>query len=171
MLSVELNYAHTLLFTVSSRTYWRSTQCYHLGWWPGGGSGSHRSLLWLQLQRQPVLRHFSSGTFLWHHKFLHFLWPALGGYKGHTWSVIVCLVRSSVSLLLLLVTSSGARLSECLKIHRSLRTGWLTNKNSSLFDEWYSKEGSLWSVGFLGAFYSIFVGHLGQWGEPAWHPC
>lgn len=95
---------------------------------PGGGSGSRRSLLWLQLQRQPVLRHFSSGTFLWHHKFLHFLWPALGGYKGHTWPVIVCLALSSVSLLLLLVTSSRARLSDCLKIHTSLRSGRWSDK-------------------------------------------
>lgn len=75
-----------------------SVDSYHLGWLSGGGSGSRRSLLWLLLHRQPVLRHLSSGTFLWHHKFLHFLWPALGGYKGHTWPVIVCLALSSVSL-------------------------------------------------------------------------
>lgn len=67
----------------------------------GGGSGSCRTLLWLQLHRQPVLRHSSSGTFLWHHKLPHhhFLWPARGGYKGHTWAVIVCLVDASADFL------------------------------------------------------------------------
>lgn len=79
--------------------------------------------------------------FLWHHKFLHFLWPALGGYKGHTWPLIVCLALSSVSLLLLPLTSSTARLSDCLKILRSLRSGRRTNKSSGLFDEWQAKKG------------------------------
>lgn len=106
----------------------------------GGGSGSRRSLLWLQVQRQPVLRHFSPGTFLWHHKFLHFLWPALGGYKGRTWPVIVCLALSSVGFLMLLVTSSRARLSDCLRIQRSLRSAPWTNKNCSLFVEWSKKK-------------------------------
>lgn len=101
----------------------------------GGGSGSCRSLFFLflrlRLQRQPVLRHFSSGTFLWHHKFLHFLWPALGGYKGHTWPVIVCLALSSASLLRLPVTSSAARLSDCLKTVTSL--GCWANKKRGVY--------------------------------------
>lgn len=29
----------------------------------------------------------------------HFLWPARGGYKGHTWAVIVCLADASANFL------------------------------------------------------------------------
>lgn len=67
----------------------------------GGGSGSCGRLLWLQLHAQPVLRHSSSGSFLWHHKppHHHFLWPAWGGYKGRTWAVIVCLADASADFL------------------------------------------------------------------------
>lgn len=143
------------LLCISAPTQRHSVYCYHLGWQSGGGSGSRRSLLWLQLQRQPVLRHSSTGTFLWHHKFLHFLWPALGGYKGHTWAVIVCLALSSVSLPLLPVTSSTPRLSDCLKILRSLRSGPRTNKSSGLFDKWQARKGLFFSQA---PFYCIFVG-------------
>lgn len=142
--SLWLRYSTTRLLTGSANLFTRScasclswisvllcsVSCCHLGWLSGGGgSGSHGSLLWLQVQRQPVLRHFSPGTFLWHHKFLHFLWPALGGYKGRTWAVIVCLALSSVRFLMLPVTSSRARLSDCLRTLRSLRSALWTNKN------------------------------------------
>lgn len=132
-----LNCTHTLVFFVSllllSPTGARSSVIISGG---SQGEGAEAAGVFYGCSSRDNL--FSSGTFLWHHKFLHFLWPALGGYKGHTWPVIVCLALSSVSLLLLLLTSSRARLSDCLKTLRSLRSGPIKTFFfvQFFFDEW-----------------------------------
>ena len=136
-----------------------SVDSYHLGWLSGGGSGSRRSLLWLLLQRQPVLRHLSSGTFLWHHKFLHFLWPALGGYKGHTWPVIVCLALSSVSLSSTaadFLQSQTLRLPEDTRISLDLDAGPIKALVYLMSDR--CKEGFCSSVFFFSG--ALFTGSL-----------